>query len=194
MSAIPLSGLEAAAIALMALLAAVAVDSVIRGAPDRSASGSDRLRDKAKSTARAIPIPEQSRDRCPADRGRVVTRRWHMSQISRDYQARVTGFPPTTEWQFENIEFDGFRSPECRLEEAKARYDQFFDKHTGLPKRFFVMFGVTRMLSQARVQSMVIRKSPPAKLTWYFMQPISRRYFAEESAAENLPIGSLLYP
>src|SRR6185312_9036190 len=124
----------------------------------------------------------------------VVTRRWHMSQISRDYQARVTGFPPTTEWQFGNIEFDGFRSPECRLEEAKARYDQFFDKHTGLPKRFFVMFGVTRMLSQARVQSMVIKKSPPAKLTWYFMQPISRRYFAEESAAENLPIGSLLYP
>jgi hypothetical protein len=194
MAAIPLSGLEAAAIALLALLAAVAVDSAIRGAPHRPASGSDRLRDKTKSTARAIPIPDQSRDRCPADRGRLVTRRWHMSEISRDYQARVTGFPPTTEWQFENIEFDGFRSPECHLQEAKARYNQFFDKYTGLPKRFFELFGATRMLSQARAQSMVIRKSPPTKLTWYFMQPISHRYFAGEFAAENLPIESLLQP
>jgi hypothetical protein len=51
-----------------------------------------------------------------------------MSDSSRDYQARVTGFAPLTEWKFMNIEFDGFRAPECRLQEAKARYDQFFDK------------------------------------------------------------------
>jgi hypothetical protein len=80
------------------------------------------------------------------------------------------------------------------LQEAKARYNQFFDKYTGLPKRFFELFGATRMLSQARAQSMVIRKSPPTKLTWYFMQPISHRYFAGEFAAENLPIESLLQP
>jgi hypothetical protein len=189
MSTIPLSGLEAAAIALMALLTAVAVDSVVRGASD-----SDGLGDKARSTARTIPIPDESLNRCPADRGRLVTRRWHMSEISREYQARVTGFAPTTEWLFKSIEFDGFRSPECRLQEAKARYDQFFDEKTGQPKAFFESFGVANVLNQARIQSIVVRKSPPAKLTWYFMQPISHQYFAGRFAAENLPIEPLLHP
>jgi hypothetical protein len=189
MSTIPLSGLEAAAIALMALLTAVAVDSVVRGASD-----SDGLEDKAKSTARAIPIPDESLNRCRADAGRLVTRRWRMSEISRAHQARVTGFAPYTEWLFEKIEFDGFRSPECRLQEAKARYDQFFHSKTGQPKSFFMARGVARMLKQARNQTAVVRKNPPAKLTWYFMQPVSYTYFSELFARELLPIESLLHP
>jgi hypothetical protein len=36
--------------------------------------------------------------------------------MSRDYQARVTGFAPFTEWKFMNIEFDGFQASECRLQ------------------------------------------------------------------------------
>ncbi|MEX3955971.1 restriction endonuclease fold toxin 5 domain-containing protein [Trinickia sp. EG282A] len=172
----------------MALLATVAVDSVVRGASD-----ADELGDQAKSIARAIPIPGETVNRCPADQGRLVTRRWRMSEISRAHQARVTGFAPYTEWLFEKIEFDGFRSIECRLQEAKARYDQFFDPKTGYPKAFFEARGVSRMLTQARKQSAVVRNSPPAKLTWYFMQPISHAFFSRQFASETLPIESLLH-
>lgn len=187
--------LEQAALTLAALLAAV--DSAVRGAFDRASSDSDVLeqgRVKTKPAAHAIPVHKESREHCPPNRGRLVMRRWHMSAISREYQARVTGFAPTTEWQFENVEFDGFRALECRLQEAKALYDQFFDKETGLPKDFFELFGVTRLISQARSQSMIISKNPPAKLTWYFMQPISHKFFTRLFADENLPIESLLLP
>ncbi|NRO99481.1 hypothetical protein GWC77_26755 [Paraburkholderia sp. NMBU_R16] len=117
-----------------------------------------------------------------------------MSKISREYQARVTGFEPYIEWTFANMEFDGFRSPDCRLQEAKARYDQFFDRKTWLPKRFFEIFGVPRMMRQARNQSAVVRNNPPAKLTWYFMQPISHEYFSGQFELEKLPIESLFHP
>jgi len=117
-----------------------------------------------------------------------------MSKISRDYQARVTGFPPFTEWKFSNIEFDGFRASECRLQEAKARYDQFFDAKTGDPKKFFRTFGVTRMMSQARIQSEIATLNPPSRLTWYFMQPISHNYFSRRFSSENFLIESLLEP
>lgn len=187
------SHLEQAAIAVAALLAAV--DSAVRGIFHRKPSDQDTLeQDRAKSASRAKPMPDESAERCPPNRGRLVTRRWHMSPVSREYQARVTGFVPTTEWQFENIEFDGFRSPECRLQEAKARYDQFFDSKTRTPKRFFESFGVERIMSQARTQSRVVDNNPPTKLTWYFMQPISHRYFSGLFEAEALPIVSILHP
>ncbi|WP_233217393.1 restriction endonuclease fold toxin 5 domain-containing protein [Trinickia dabaoshanensis] len=114
--------------------------------------------------------------------------------ISRDYQARITGFAPFTEWKFENIEFDGFRAPECKLQEAKARYDQFFDARTGLPKKFFAIFGVPRMLNQARIQSKIVETNPPARLTWHFMQPVSHDYFSKIFSHEKLPIESSLRP
>lgn len=187
------SQLEEAALALSAMLTAVV--GAVQGTVDRARSDSkDRELDKGKSAAPAIPIPRQSPGRCPPDRGRLVARRWFMSDISRDYQTRVTGFAPYTEWEFETIEFDGFSSPECRLQEAKARYDQFFDKKTARPKPFFSLFGVPRMLDQARRQSAVVRINAPAKLTWYFMQPVSHKYFSTEFAAEALPIESLLHP
>ncbi|PPK41975.1 restriction endonuclease fold toxin 5 of polymorphic toxin system [Trinickia symbiotica] len=195
MATIPLSGLEAAAIALAALLAAVAVDSAVRGTSDRASTDSDDLeRDKAKSTTHALPIPDESREHCPPTRGRLVIRRWSMSDISREYQARITGFQPYTEWLFE-IEFDGFRPQECRLQEAKGKYDQFFDSKTGLPEDFFVIFGgVGDMLDQARKQSDIVRSNPPAKLTWHFMQPISYTYFSREFQSEGLAIQSFLDP
>jgi hypothetical protein len=115
-----------------------------------------------------------------------------MSEISRAHQARVTGFAPYTEWLFEKIEFDGFRSPECRLQEAKARYDQFFHSKTGQPRQFFKARGVERMLEQARKQCAVAMRNPPAKLTWYFMQPLSHAYFSQLFAEERLAIESLL--
>jgi hypothetical protein len=187
------SHLEQAAIAVTALLAAV--DSAVRGIFHQGRVDADSLEQgKSKSASRAIPAPNESAERCPPSRGRLVTRRWHMSPVSRDYQARVTGFVPTTEWEFQKIEFDGFRPPECLLQEAKARYDQFFDPKTGKPKKFFVKFGaVANTLSQARAQSRVVRNNPPTKLTWYFMQPLSHRYFTDLFARENLAIVSILY-
>ncbi len=188
------SNLEQAAIALAALLAAV--DSAVRGVFHRGKADEDSLEHgKAKSASRAIPVQNKPDERCPPNRGRLITRRWHMSPVSREYQARVTGFVPTTEWEFEDKEFDGFRPPECLLQETKARYDQFFDTKTGLPKEFFVAFGaVESTLNQARAQSMVVRNNPPTKLTWYFMQPISHRYFSGIFESEKLAIVSILHP
>jgi hypothetical protein len=93
-----------------------------------------------------------------------------------------------------NIEFDGFRAPECRLQEAKARYDQFFDRQSGEPKRFFRIFGVPRIFNQARIQSEITAINPPARLTWYFMQPVSHEYFSKAFAHQKLLIESLLNP
>ncbi|MGN6086565.1 restriction endonuclease fold toxin 5 domain-containing protein [Trinickia sp.] len=189
------SRLEQAGLALLGLL--TAVGGAVRGLADRAQSDRDGLEsDKAKSNsaARAVPLPYETHAQCPPRKGRPVTRRWHMSQISRDYQARVTGFAPFTEWKFMNIEFDGFQTAECRLQEAKARYDQFFSSKTGLPKRFFTTLGVPRMLRQARTQSDIANISPPTRLTWYFMQPISHKYFSNVFVEEKLAIESLLYP
>lgn len=189
------SRLEEAGLALLALL--TAVGDAVRGLADKTQSDRDGLEsDKAKSNSatRVVPVPYESHAQCPPRRGLLVTRRWHMSQMSRDYQARVTGFVPFTEWKFMNIEFDGFQTSECRLQEAKARYDQFFNPKTGDPKKFFELFGLPRLLNQARIQSRITKSSPPARLTWYFMQPISHKYFSGIFAEEKLAIESLLYP
>ncbi len=46
----------------------------------------------------------------PAGRcGTLVKRNWNMSEDSRGYQARITGFLPGTEWKYKN-DFDGFKS------------------------------------------------------------------------------------
>lgn len=117
-----------------------------------------------------------------------------MSDVSRNYQARVTGFAPKTEWLYQKVEFDGFRTAECRLLEAKARYDQFFNKRTGEPKPFFMSVGVKRMINQARRHLLVVRTNPPTTLTWFFMQPVSHRYFTRRFAALRFPIESLFQP
>ena len=131
-------GLELAG-ALIAVLLAVLGDAV-RGVLDRTSTNSDSLDDeraKSRSTGRVLPMSRESPEQCPPARGHLITCRWSMSPISRDYQFRVTGFAPTTEWKFETIEFDEFRLKECRLQEAKARYTQFFDLKTRQPKWFF---------------------------------------------------------
>jgi hypothetical protein len=179
----------------MAMLAALG--GAVLHVLDRTSSDPDELSSdqaKSKATARAMPVPVEAFKRCPPERGQLVRRRWHMSEVSRNYQVRVTGFAPYTEWKFESMEFDGFRVAECRLEEAKARYDQFFDSKTKQPKPFFAVFGAPSLLRQARRQSEVVRKNPPATLTWYFMQPLAHRFFAAQFSAEQLPIKSLLHP
>lgn len=140
-------------------------------------------KDKTKEDAPAIPdTATRTRTRtckqCPPDCGSLVTRNWNMSDVSRAYQARVTGFAPYTEWNFAGNDFDGFRSTICQLEEAKAKYDQFFDEETGEPRRFYRLFGVPKMLGQAQTHNGVVISNPPAKVLWYFMQPLSYGYFS----------------
>jgi len=132
---------------------------------------------------------------CPPDKGTLVTRRWNMSDESRAYQARITGFAPYTEWNFRSADFDGFRSQQCMLLEAKARYDQFFDPEDGQPKLFFTLSGGERkIVLQAQAQSAIVIASPPARLTWYFMQPISYRYFTRRFVTDGVAAVTLLQP
>lgn len=132
---------------------------------------------------------------CPPDKGTLVTRNWNMSDVSRAYQARITGFAPRTEWSFGGLDFDGFRSSECMLQEAKALYDQFFDPEDGQPKFFFTLSGGERkIVRQAQAQSAVVIASSPARLTWYFMQPISYRYFTRRFVTEGVAAVTLFQP
>lgn len=139
----------------------------------------DQAQDRSKTqpVARTMPKTDEACKKCPPDAGNLVTRNWNMSDTSRTYQAQVTGFAPNTEWSFSGLDFDGFRASLCRLEEAKANYDQFFDPETGNPKRFFLISGVEKMRNQAREQNVVAAANTPALLHWHFMQPLSYRYF-----------------
>jgi hypothetical protein len=131
--------------------------------------------------------------RCPPDCGTLVERNWFMSADAQAYQARISGFAPGTEWNFGVTDFDGFRSAMCLLLEAKARYDQFFDVK-GQPKFFFALSGAFSIVRQARNQSAVTMESPPARLQWHFMQPLSFAYFSRLFASRGLPIQCLLTP
>jgi len=141
-----------------------------------------RKRKEEADNARTAPIAqaeaqtktkEKCKD-CPPDKGALVTRNWNMSDVSRAYQARITGFAPYSEWNFGGVDFDGFRSSQCLLQEAKALYDQFFDPEDGEPKFFFRLSGGDRkIVRQAQAQTAIVVASSPARLNWYFMQPLS---------------------
>jgi hypothetical protein len=117
-----------------------------------------------------------------------------MSEVSRAYQARVTGFAPGTEWAFAGNDFDGFRSALCQLEEAKAKYDQFFDPETGDPKSWWRNSGGEGLLLQARTQNAVTVANPPASLRWYFMEAMLFSWCATQFARSGLVIFPELRP
>ena len=161
-----------------------------------------RKRKDEADNARTAPIAQTDAQtkakekckECPPDKGALVTRNWNMSEVSRAYQARITGFAPYTEWNFGGVDFDGFRSSQCLLQEAKARYDQFFDPETGEPKFFFGLTGAPKIATQGRIQNAVVATNAPAKLSWYFMQPLSYRYFARRFARQAPLIRTFLQP
>lgn len=184
--------LEAAAAALAEALPAItgtAVGGILTSSGDTSKDKSE-----AKPNTRAIPKSGERCKKCPPDEGDLVTRNWNMSDVSREYQARVTGFAPRTEWSFGGLDFDGFHSSQCLLQEAKARYDQFFNPEDGQPKFFFSLSGEQKILDQARRQNAIVSTSPPSKLNWYFMQPLSYRYFAREFSTEASLINTVYEP
>lgn len=93
------------------------------------------------------------------------------------------------------VDFDGFRSSQCLLQEAKALYDQFFDPEDGEPKYFFQLSGGDRkIVRQAQVQTAVVLANSPSRLNWYFMQPLSYRYFTRHFAREGVAAATLLQP
>lgn len=197
MASLAVPVLEGAGLALARALgygaAAVAGGAAVNEAAKRKA--------KAAEDAKAAPIAQagtqattkDSCKKCPPDCGTLVERNWNMSEDARAYQARISGFAPYTEWNFEGADFDGFKSQLCLLLEAKARYDQFF-RANGQPKFFFSVIGLPKMMAQARRQTAVIWSSPPSKLQWHFMQPLSFSYLSKEFGKNLFPIQCLLTP
>lgn len=188
--------LEAAAHALARLIAAAA--GALGGAAateevNKRVDEAEKSKDKPIAKAETKAATKTACEKCPPDCGYVVGRNWHMSDEARLYQARISGFPPYSEWQFEGIDFDGFRSAECLLLEAKASYDQFFNED-GTPKWFYEQFNLTRMLLQGKRQSGVVWSSPPARLHWHFQQPRSYAFFTRAFAASAYPIDTFLTP
>jgi len=156
--------------------------------------------DEAKSTTIArtetqTKEKEKCKD-CPPDSGAPANRStagWSETSIA--YQARIAGLPVgvgfITEWMFAGITFDGFDSSQCLLKEAKAKYDQFFDDF-GDPLEWWK--GDEPLMSEGVRQSAVAKPMPPVILRWYFMQPMSYRFFSKIFAAMRLPIETVFSP
>lgn len=186
MAALAIPILEAAGASLLRALGVAAVAGAGAVAVNEAAKHKVESAEKAKSA----PVAEAGTqtktkdtcDKCPPDGGMLVRREWNMSQVSRDYQARITGFAPYTEWSFRVTDFDGFRSQACLLLEAKAAYDQFFRSATKA-KKFFELTGLLKILDQARRQSNIVIGAPPTQLHWHFMQPLSYAYFTAQFSA-----------
>ncbi|MYM96879.1 Tox-REase-5 domain-containing protein [Duganella vulcania] len=180
------------AIAFTAIEAAVARVLVALGvgAVAGAAGEAARKRQKEADEAKAAPIAradvrtKEKCKNCTADEGKPYLRNtagWPETSIA--YQIRITQMPPAppgflTEWDFGGTKFDGFRSAECLLMEAKARYDQFFDEWGGFKYRFQdkIFMG---MLDEAVKQNNAAVPKPPIQLQWYFMEPTSYRYMSK---------------
>ncbi|MBF1166272.1 restriction endonuclease fold toxin 5 domain-containing protein [Burkholderia cenocepacia] len=196
--AIPL--LESAAVRVLAALGVGAV----AGAAGEAAKEKARQRQEEAEQAKSAPVARSesqagTRRKCPdcaPDRGAAFNRStagW--SEVSITYQARIGGLPVgpgfITEWLFNAVTFDGFASGECLLKEAKAKYDQFFDEF-GYRRDFWK--GDTTLLAQAVAQSSVAMPQPPVQLRWYFMQPMSYRYFSKMFSSAKLRIETVFQP
>lgn len=187
--------LKGAADALLKTLGATTAAGgtiVVTDEMNKRAKNASESQDKAVAKTASVPTTRKACDKYPPDCGTLVQRNWNMSDVSREYQARITGFPPKEEWNFSGVDFDGFKSGDCLLQEAKARYDQFFDPDDGLPKWFFRTFGAKKIIIQAQKQSVIVFENPPSRLNWYFMQPLSFNYFAKQFIKTAPNIGTYL--
>jgi len=135
---------------------------------------------KTKPVARTLPRTDEPCKKCPAEEGSEVRNNHGVNWNAYEYQARITGFAFDTErclwsmeWNWQGIDFDGFKAEQCLLQEAKGNYDQFFVA-PGKPEPWFQGFKV--MESTIQRQAATVRVNPPAKLTWYFQTPLTRNF------------------
>lgn len=196
MAAIAIPAIEAVVARALVLMGV----GVVAGAAGDAARQRQKEADEAKTTAIArtdaqIRAKEKCKE-CPPDTGTPFNRStpgWSETSIA--YQARIAGLPVgpgfITEWMFSGVTFDGFDSSQCTLKEAKAKYDQFFDDY-GDPKEWWK--GDEPLLAEATRQSAVAKPMPPVQLRWYFMQPISYRFFSKSLATMRLPIETVFNP
>ncbi|WP_232355209.1 restriction endonuclease fold toxin 5 domain-containing protein [Burkholderia oklahomensis] len=186
---------EAAAVELGPILARVGV-ALLGGATaagTASLSGDTPKEDsKATPDVRALPRTGESCKKCPPEQtGTPVRRRYRMNREPREYQGRITGRPYSVEegwseeWNWYNVDFDGFRSDECLLQEAKGDYDQFFSRSTKKPFRWFK--GFSKITREIEVRAMVIHANPPTKLKYYFQTPLTMSYFRTTLAENGIP-------
>ncbi|SPB15396.1 hypothetical protein NOV72_02622 [Caballeronia novacaledonica] len=205
MAALAIPVLEAAAEGIAALWAALTSSSAVSAVAGGAATGAilslpgDTAKDKDKAqTDTQVKVRTREREcKCPPDRGQMAPVNHAMSDLSAQYQQFVTGFPKGQEWIFSEKDFDGFQSGQCLLQEAKARYDQFFDEVTGQPKFFFAINekkGFPKMKRQAKAQSDIVTANQPSKLQWYFMQPMSWRYATKEFGRAGFRLTTELKP
>ncbi len=161
-----------------------------------------RRRQRAASeagTGAAAQTATQTRtktcEKCPPDCGSLKNVNHSMSPAAREYQARVTGFMPGTEWDYRSIDFDGFSSADCHLKEAKGNYDQFLERDsTGqLQPVFFFNAFKTDWPRQARQQAAIAISSPPARLSWFLQGPLAYEFMAT-TLTRIPPIVVVLYP
>ncbi len=195
MAALAVPVIEGATAALLRALgvAAVATGAAAVNEAKKKAESADKAKEAPIAQAGTQARTRDTCSKCPPDCGYIVERNWNMSDVSRAYQARITGFAPYTEWSFENTDFDGFKSQACLLLEAKAKYDQFFKSATE-PKFFFKITGAIKIMAQARKQSTVVWASPPSQLHWHFMEPLSFAYFSKRFYSAPFPIVCFLTP
>ncbi len=147
------------------------------------------------ATPLSLPLTRPCKDCPPGQTGRPVRRPGSMPQISREYQGRVTGRPYSLkppwseEWNWANVDFDGFQPGDCLMQEAKARYDQFV-LADGKAVRFFE--GFDKMRAQMERQATAVHAHPPTRLLWYFMTPRARQYMLPYLTRYRVP--SVLAP
>ncbi|MDR5738075.1 Tox-REase-5 domain-containing protein [Caballeronia sp. LZ016] len=149
--------------------------------------------DKAKTETGAATRTQSRNCKCPPDKGMMGPPPHKIAGLSAAYQQYVTGFPMGQEWYFAPIWFDGFRSQLCQLEEAKARYDQFF-LDDGQPKYWWVDTGGADMIDEAQRQNVVVMANPGTKLRWFFMQPRSCAWATRQFASRAFLITTEVKP
>jgi hypothetical protein len=181
MAGLLLTGLEAAVAELGPALARAGA-GLLGGAATAgtaSLSGDTAKEDsKAAPIARTLPRTGESCKKCPPEAGVKIRRKHGVNWNSYRYQARITGFAFdieecrwSDEWEWLDIDFDGFQAGECMLQEAKGDYDQFLDG--SIPKANKWFEGFRTMEDQIVDQGSAVRLNPPARLTWYFQTPLT---------------------
>lgn len=200
MASIIIPAVEAAAVRVLAALGV----GVAAGAAGDAAREAAKKRNEEAERAKTSPIaktdaPAATKEKCkecPPDKGVPFNRStagW--SEVSIAYQVRIGGLPVgpgfITEWLFNAVTFDGFDSKSCVLKEAKGKYDQFFDDF-GDPLDWWK--GDEPVISEATKQALAARPMPPTQLRWYFMQPMSYRFFSKMFTAMRLPIETVFQP